>query len=222
MLTALQERLAALISQLPQADAFAIAGGAALILQGYPDRVTMDLDYFATSAEAVDEFLPLLERSLAAAGLTVELGQTAPGFGRLRISDGTEWCQIDLGYDFRLRRPEPSPFGPVLSPEELAADKTLAVHGRALARDYTDLHALMKRFGRESLLDWASQKDPGFSRVVFAERLEQMDRLPREDFSVSDGDFVAIRRELTEWAQQLRLEATRLRDRGAEPPGISF
>ena len=60
--------------------------------------------------------------------------------------------------------------GRVLHPEEIAADKTLALFSRALARDLVDVNALTERFGRGRLLDLAAE-DRGFDRHHFAEAL---------------------------------------------------
>jgi len=158
--------------------------------------------------------------------MTVERRQVAPGFARLEASEGDDVCEIDLGYDYRLHMPEPSPLGPVLTPEELAADKTLAVHGRALARDYVDVRALMERFGGDRLLEWAAQKDPGFSREAFIYRLEQIERLPREDFAVDDAELAALKNDSAVWRDELvarERETTGLdRTRDMEPPEIGF
>ena len=227
MLSELQRRLAGVVAELREAEGFALAGGAALIVQGYPERVTADLDYFATSAKAVDALLPALESALTTQGLKVERLQVASGFARLEVSDANDVCQVDLGYDYRLREPERTSLGLVLSAEELAADKTLAVHGRALARDYVDLYRLKQRFGPDRLLRWATEKDPGFSRAALAERLDQIDRLPRADFALSDEVYAAMRRDLIGWSGELRLRLRveppgRRRDRGVEPPGLGL
>jgi hypothetical protein len=50
-----------------------------------------------------------------------------------------------------------------LSLEELAADKLLALFGRAAARDYEDVAALRRHFSWRVLLELASAKDAGFS-----------------------------------------------------------
>ena len=227
MLSELQRRLAGVVAELREAEGFALAGGAALILQGYPERVTADLDYFATTAKAVDTLLPALESALTTHGLKVERLQVVAGFARLEVSDAREVCQMDLGYDYRLREPESTPLGLVLSAEELAADKTLAVHGRALARDYVDLYRLKQRFGPDRLLRWAAEKDPGFSRAALAERLSQIDRLPRADFALGDDAYAAMRRDIISWGQELELRLSleppgHRRDRGVEPPGLEL
>lgn len=93
MLSALQRRLAALVTEIPEAQDFVIAGGAALILQGQAQRVTTDLDYFARSPHAVDDLLPVVEARFSADGLSVERRQVTSGFARLAVSDGAENCQ---------------------------------------------------------------------------------------------------------------------------------
>lgn len=83
MLSPLQERVAAIVSGLPEAAEFALAGGAALITRGDVERQTEDLDFFATGPEAVGKLLPALDVALAEAGIEVERQQVAEGFVRL-------------------------------------------------------------------------------------------------------------------------------------------
>ena len=64
MLTELQRRVARLMSGLVEAESFALAGGAALIVHGVVERATRDLDYFAMASEAVSSVLPILEEAL--------------------------------------------------------------------------------------------------------------------------------------------------------------
>jgi hypothetical protein len=52
VLTPLQQRLLDIVSRLPEADGFALAGGAALILRGTVDRSTNDPDFFIGHADA--------------------------------------------------------------------------------------------------------------------------------------------------------------------------
>jgi hypothetical protein len=48
----------------------------------------------------------------------------------------------------------------------VAADKTLALFGRAAARDLVDVAALSKQYPLERLCELAAEKDPGFDRRV--------------------------------------------------------
>ncbi len=67
----------------------------------------------------------------------------------------------------------------MLSGEELPADKVLALFGRAEARDFVDLMAVVERYGFDRALDLAAEQDQGFDAGVFAEMLTRIDRLPR-------------------------------------------
>lgn len=49
-------------------------------------------------------------------------------------------------------------------PEEVAADKTLALFDRPAARDLVDVAALSQRYILEQLCELAAEKDPGFDR----------------------------------------------------------
>jgi len=83
VLSPLQERIAGL----SEAEDFALAGGAALIVRGDIDRKTRDLDFFGLSAAAVDHLVPLAEQALREAGLQVKRVQEGPGFARFVIED---------------------------------------------------------------------------------------------------------------------------------------
>jgi hypothetical protein len=71
------------VRELPQAQDFVLAGGAALIVRGEVNRLTRELDFFAESADAVDRCLPALEEALGARGFGVERRQIGHGFARL-------------------------------------------------------------------------------------------------------------------------------------------
>jgi hypothetical protein len=51
LLTPLQERIAEIVSGLPEARGFALAGGGGLLVRGLIDRQTRDLDYFTVPGE---------------------------------------------------------------------------------------------------------------------------------------------------------------------------
>ncbi len=93
----MQRRLAQLLTSLPEARDFALAGGAALIARGIIDRGTQDLDFFATSAAAVGGLLPVLEARLEGEGLSVTRIRDLPGFARLQVAEfGGETVQLEL------------------------------------------------------------------------------------------------------------------------------
>lgn len=84
-------------------------------------------------------------------------------FVRLLITGSGESLIVDLGRDSPAEQPvDATDLGPTLSLRDLTARKTLALFGRAEARDFTEVYDLARRFGRDQLLDWAAEDDPGF------------------------------------------------------------
>ncbi len=204
MLSELQQRVAGIVAGLADADDFVLAGGAALILHGMVERSTRDLDYFATASDAVAALLPALEAALRRDGLRVARRRDAPGFVRLEVTDETQQViEVDLAYDARLLPAQTSRLGPVLHPDELAADKMLALYGRAEGRDFHDVAALADRYSTERLLELAATKDRGFDRHRFIEMLGAIDRLRDADFP--DPQSAG---ELRGWVARWRRELT--------------
>jgi hypothetical protein len=204
VLTPLQRRLASLVRELPEAGGFALAGGAALIVRGLVDRTTLDLDYFATDAAAVAVLLPALEARLAAEGLASTLRRQAPGFVRLEVSDGIETVQLDLAHDAREHPADVTELGVTLAADELAADKMLALYGRAELRDFVDVAALLDVYSQDELLEFASRKDAGFTDDRFVEALAAIHRFDDPDFAaagVCARELIAI---FDRWREQLR------------------
>jgi len=134
VLTELQLRIAEIVAALDEAEGFALAGGAALIVRGEVQRQTRDLDFFGLTREAVDRLLPAVERALRETGLTVHRIRVNPGFARLVVESADDRTEVDLAADARLFPAEPGRPAPTLTGEELAADKLLALFGRAEAR----------------------------------------------------------------------------------------
>jgi predicted nucleotidyltransferase component of viral defense system len=202
MLTELQRRVARLMSGLVEAESFALAGGAALVVHGIVERATRDLDYFATASEEVARVLPNLEVTLRHDGLAVVRRRDAPGFVRLEVTDEKgEAVEVDLAYDARLLPAQASDFGSVLHPDEVAADKVLALYGRAEARDFHDVAALARRYPTERLLELAASKDRGFDQRRFTEMLSAIGRLRNADFPDPDRA-----EELRSWFEQWKQE----------------
>jgi hypothetical protein len=89
---------------------------------------------------------------------------------------------VDLAYDARLPPTQVSQLGPALHPDELAADKVLALYGGAEGRDFHDVAALADRYPTERLLELAAAKDYWFDRRSFIETLAAIERLRAADF----------------------------------------
>lgn len=202
-LSALQQRVARTIAQLPEADGFALAGGGALVVLGLVDRPTRDLDYFATTPESVDRLWPVLVRALNDAGLEVEVRRAVPGFVEFEIADASEGTSLDLSWDTRLHETQETDFGTVLARDELAADKTLALFGRGEARDFVDVYRLRDHYSREDLYRLAQAKDRGFDLRMFAGAISGIDRHDRVDFPVDDHTYGALHDEFDDWIESI-------------------
>jgi hypothetical protein len=97
VLSPLQQQVAELVASLEEAEDFALAGGAALIVRGEVQRQTRDLDFFGLTAAAVDRLVPAVERALRNAGLAVHHVQRNPGFARLVVESEGSRTELDLG-----------------------------------------------------------------------------------------------------------------------------
>ncbi|MDQ3710224.1 MAG: nucleotidyl transferase AbiEii/AbiGii toxin family protein [Actinomycetota bacterium] len=138
--------MATIVSWLPEADGFALAGAGALVLHGYIERETRDLDYFTTPAHqaGVQQLGAALEAALVNEGLESRRLRDLPTFIRLLVGRDPDRCEVDLAIDYRALDVEVTPFGPTLAPMELGANKVLAVLDRAESRDFTDLEAITR------------------------------------------------------------------------------
>ncbi len=166
-LTALQERVLAVVAGVDEAASFALAGGGALIVWGVVDRSTRDLDLFSPNQNAVEAAAAALVTGLEGAGLGVTRRREAPGFVALAVTDDAgAGTMVELARDHRWLDPVTTDVGRVLDLRELAADKMCALFGRAAPRDVLDVAALIGRFALGDMVGWATRKDTGFDLGV--------------------------------------------------------
>ena len=217
MLTDLQRQIRAIVADLPEGAVVALAGGGALIATGVVRRGTDDLDFFTAHPEPIGPVLEALEAALTNTRLRVTRLQDSDTHARLQVASENDNTRIDLATDYRLLPAEHTPEGLVLSERDLATDKTLALFGRAVARDYIDFQALSQRFSLTELCDLAASKDGGFTPSRLADALDYIDERRREDFDLDD----AAHHELVTFA---KATATQLRvlGHGLDNGGISI
>ena len=189
MLTDLQLQVRAIVAELPEGAAVALAGGGALIAWGVVSRGTDDLDFFAPHPEPIGPVLEAVAAALTHAGLRVTRLRESDTYARLRVASDSDTTLIDLATDYRLLPAEETAEGAILSEQELAADKTLALFGRAVARDYVDFQALARRFSLAELCELAASKDGGFTPSLLADALDYIDQRGREDFDLDDAEY---------------------------------
>jgi hypothetical protein len=164
----LQSRIARTALGLPQAHTLALAGGGAMIAHGFTDRPTRDVDLFTeVDPDEATQVAAALRAELEREGLRVLPADRPPHTNRFVITDPNSGsaCQVEVFPDGgRLRPTVQLDIGPVLHPDDLAADKMLALWGRAEIRDYADVVALLDRYQAAALLELAAAKDTGSLR----------------------------------------------------------
>jgi hypothetical protein len=183
----LQEQIVRVAQSLPEAHTLALAGGGAMLAHGFVERETRDIDLFTDRdvAEALT-VAQALRVALLGRGLQVRDSPVPPAGHRFVVSDpasGRE-CAVDVFADGGRLRPRVTlDVGPVLHPEDLAADKVLALWSRALPRDFVDVAALTDQFDRPRLMELATAKDSGFTLETWADALAAIGRLTPEDWA---------------------------------------
>lgn len=124
-----------------------------MIAHGFVDRTTQDVDLFTEIDDAeARRVTAALRAALDDCGINTQDANRPPldhRFIAIDPADGSE-CLVEVFADgCRLRPRIALELGPVLHPDDLAADKMLALWGRARPRDFYDVHALMRHFTRE-------------------------------------------------------------------------
>jgi hypothetical protein len=190
---------------------FALAGGYAVQAHGFLNRMSSDVDIFASSRAEFD-FPQAVDAVMAAyrnEGLDVAAEVRNSTFARLNVASGTETAKVELGIDWRENEPVRLEVGPVLHADDAVANKVCALFGRAEVRDYVDVDAILAsgRYSGVELLGLAADHDPGFDRSWFAEALAAIGRLPDNLFrpyGLLPEEVTALRERMTTWAAEIR------------------
>lgn len=208
-LTPEQRVVARLLFGLPEAAGYALAGGSAIVALGFVERLTRDLDAFVPASPGasvgnVANLAAALEVRLRADGWEVTEVRRHPTFCRLLVVGDTGSLEVDLAVD------SPPMFDlvlvdgiPVLSPEDLAARKVLAVIDRAEGRDFTDLWALAHALGRETCVSLAMSLDSGIDRLAVAESFRLIERLADDELPCEPSARSLVRRDFEAWRAAL-------------------
>lgn len=202
-----QHDIAQILFGLPAAAGFALAGGSALVAHGAIERPTRDIDAFiaARPGSPPGDVRPLasaLVDALGAEDWAVVVVRDHATFTRLIATRQGDGVEIDLAVDSPTLFPPAIIDGiPTLTTQDLAARKILAIIDRAEGRDFTDLHALQQRFGRDDCVSWAQQLDVGLTSTAVAEAFNQLSRLGDNELPTDDPNL--IRTCFFEWSTEL-------------------
>lgn len=208
-LSAFQRQVADVLFGLPEAQPYALAGGAALIVRRVITRETADIDAFTPARPGPDPGnVDALADSFAAAahhhGWTLVTARRNPTFCRYVATYGSDRTEVDIAVDSPpLERPETVDGLPVLTRLDLAARKVLAMTDRLEPRDYTDLHALAELLGRRTRIDAALSMDTGLRPHHIAEAFARVARLADSRFPADTPAPARVKTYFTDWAHEL-------------------
>jgi Nucleotidyl transferase AbiEii toxin, Type IV TA system len=209
-LSPFQRRVADVLFGLPEADEYALAGGAALILRRVITRETADLDAFIAARPGpdpgrVDALADAFATTARGFGWAVETARRNPTFCRYFITSGKDRTEVDLAVDSPPLEPPETVGGlPVLTSLDLGGRKVLTIVDRLEARDFTDLHALAALLGRQTCIEVALSMDAGLRTGDIADAFQRVAALLDVRFPAGTEDPTLIKRYFSEWADELR------------------
>lgn len=206
------ERIAKIARAAGERYGLALAGGYAVSAHGIGNRPSGDVDLF-TSWQHGDQFPELTSAvvsALEAAGYKTSVVMSAETFARLTVTDPADGSEekVELSADWRAHDPVQLSIGPVLHADDAVASKVCALSGRALPRDFLDVHAAITsgRYTREQLLELAAEADHGFDPLMFADALGALTQITDAAFAEYGTDLGAIadmRHYFAQWRQHL-------------------
>jgi hypothetical protein len=167
-----------------------VAGGVALNALLEAPRLSVDIDLFHDTSEAlattVREDWALLEES----GYEVVFVRDAVAYAEARVSnaDGStliQWVRDSAFRFFPLEENEE--FGVTLNPFDLATNKVLAMAGRLEPRDWIDTMNCCEKLQPLGFLVWAAcGKDPGFNPSSLLQQLQRSTRYSQAELDILD------------------------------------
>lgn len=186
----------------------ALAGGGAMLAHGLVDRRTQDLDLFSPDPAEVAPAAEALRVALLSRGYGVKIERRSDTYVQLAVTGPQgDSTYVELAQDSRQHQPVTLSVGRVLAPDDVAASKTLALFGRAAARDLVDVDALTRRYSQADLLRLASESDPGFESRLFADALlvarERADDAFAE-LGVTGDALMGLRARAEAWSKALQ------------------
>jgi Nucleotidyl transferase AbiEii toxin, Type IV TA system len=137
-----------------------------MIAHGFVSRYTKDIDLFTEIDDEAVRVVTALRRALAEQNLDIREAERPPLDHRFVVVDPNTGhkCLVEIFPDGgRIRDRVQLTLGAVLHPDDLAADKVLALWNRARPRDFFDVAAL-RRMARGRCFDRGRRASHGLVR----------------------------------------------------------
>jgi len=181
------------------------------------NRPSGDVDLFTDWQRRADfpAAADLVIEALTDNGFVVDVVARADTFARLLVfradEPDVEPQKMELAADWRAHPPVTLSVGPVLHPDDAVGNKMAALYGRALARDFLDIDAVLAsgRYTSDELLRLIESADPGFDRATFADVLGAVDQISDAAFApygIDTASIGGLRQRFAEWQKKLRQE----------------
>jgi hypothetical protein len=188
---------------------FVITGGYAVQAHGIVNRPSRDIDVATNSSIPMEILASRLTEGLTERGWQVRVIGIEPVSARFVVADPElgEDCEVDILKEGFTWPPIDTPYGPVLSFDDVIGTKVRALADRGYARDLIDIHAasrLRSQAEMESLgrrLAWDE-----FSLEGLATRLSFAQWRADEEFAaygLTEAEITDLRRWAQAWADDI-------------------
>jgi predicted nucleotidyltransferase component of viral defense system len=185
---------------------FVITGGYAVQAHGIVDRLSRDIDVATDSSTPMEALASRLIDGLTERGWQVRVIGIESVSARFMVTDPElcQDCEVDILKEAFNRPPIDTPYGPVLSIDDVIGTKVRALADRGYARDLVDIHAasrLRSRGEMESLGRLVAWDE--FSLEGLADRLSSAQWRADEEFTaygLTEAEIMDLRKWAQAWA----------------------
>ncbi|MFJ3996057.1 nucleotidyl transferase AbiEii/AbiGii toxin family protein [Streptomyces sp. 35M1] len=208
-LTLLHERLLADILDLGSPYPLVLTGGYAVQAHGLVERFSRDLDVATENPAPMQEIVASLTAGLGARGWRTTHVQTDPLSGRFLVTDPDtgEECEVDVLKEAFWAPPAQTPYGPVLSLDDVIGTKVRALADRGTVRDLIDVQAASHHRSTADLESLGRRRaHDEFSLEDLRDRLIGADWYEDEDYTaygLTSRQIEELKAWALEWAEDL-------------------
>ncbi|NUV51790.1 nucleotidyl transferase AbiEii/AbiGii toxin family protein [Streptomyces coelicolor] len=208
-LTPLHERLLADILDLGSPYPLVLTGGYAVQAHGLVERFSRDLDVATENPAPMQEIVASLTAGLGARGWRTTHVQTDPLSGRFLVTDSDtgEECEVDVLKEAFWAPPAQTPYGPVLSLDDVIGTKVRALADRGTVRDLIDVQAASRHRSTADLESLGRRRaHDEFSLEDLRDRLIGADWYEDEDYTaygLTPRQIEELKAWALEWAEDL-------------------
>jgi hypothetical protein len=202
----LHERLLADILDLGSPYPLVLTGGYAVQAHGLVQRFSRDLDVATENPAPMQEIVASLTAGLAERGWRTTHVQTDPLSGRFLVTDVVtgEECEVDVLKEAFWAPPAQTPYGPVLSLDDVIGTKVRALADRGAVRDLIDVQAASRHRSLADLETLGRRRaHDEFSLPDLRDRLVGADWYEDEDYAaygLTPEEITELKKWALEWA----------------------